>query len=135
VQEQKQQWHDLFGPACHPWVGQAGPIDLGQTHRRDVRVPAVVEGFVLLPWLLADVNSDQGRGCPGRHRAGVATLQQKWERPVFTSEPPDPCCCSMHSNRYKLTTTHSFAAGLGCAGGCVGVGGSTLRQRGEGVRS
>jgi hypothetical protein len=37
------------------------------THCWDVGVPPVVQGLLLFPWLLADVNRNQGRRCPWWH--------------------------------------------------------------------
>ena len=34
-------------------------------------MPSVVQGFVLLPWLLRDVHSDQRSRCPGWHVAAI----------------------------------------------------------------
>jgi hypothetical protein len=52
------------------------------THCWDVWVPPVVQGLLLLPWLLADVNYDQGCWGPGRHAdrcpAARATSGSNW---------------------------------------------------------
>lgn len=56
---------------CH----QSGPA-----HRGDVWMPSVMEGFGLFPWLLADVNSDQGCGRPGRHFVGLQPCKRAGQR-------------------------------------------------------